>query len=81
MENQETFTIKTNDLRALLIEAKYAVELAKDLAEEIGEDETASGGIGYRAGRIFSILDAVYDDLYDAIEDHAPYVDEQLDNN
>jgi hypothetical protein len=83
MENQESITIKTNDLRALLIEAKYSVEIAKDLAEEIGEDETASGSVGYRAGEIFARLDLAYDKLYDALEEHLPYIDEEIekDNN
>lgn len=81
MENQDSITIKTNDLRSLLIDAKYAVEMAKDLAEEIGEDETTSGSVGYRAGQIYSKLDDVYEKLEDALVEHVPYVDEQLDNN
>jgi hypothetical protein len=75
MENQDSITITTNELRSLLINAKYAVELAKDLAEEIGEDETASGSVGYRAGQIYSKLDDVYEKLEDALVDHLPYVD------
>jgi hypothetical protein len=81
MENQKTITIKTNDLRDLLTDARYAVELAKDLAEEIGEDDTTSGSVGYRAGQIFSILDNVYEKLDDAIVNHVLYVDEELENN
>lgn len=75
MENQETITIKTNELRSLLIDVRYAVETAKDLAEEIGEDDTTSGSVGYRAGQIYSKLDLAYDKLYDAVEDHVPYLD------
>ncbi len=74
MENQETITITTNELRTLLIDAKYAVELAKDLAEEIGHDTTASGSVGYKAGEIFTRLDLAYDKLHDAVEDHVPYI-------
>ncbi len=81
MENQETITITTNELRTLLIDAKYAVELAKDLAEEIGHDTTASGSVGYKAGEIFARLDLAYDKLYDAVEDHIPYIDEISENN
>jgi hypothetical protein len=76
MENQETITITTNELRSLLIDSKYAVELAKDLAEEIGEDQSSSGIVGYKAGQIFRLLDGAYDKLYDAVEDHVPYIDE-----
>jgi hypothetical protein len=75
MENQETITITTNKLRGLLIDAKYAVETAKDLAEEIGKDVTTSGSVGYKAGEIYARLDSAYDKLYDAVEDHVPYLD------
>lgn len=81
MENQETITIATNELRTLLIDAKYAVETAKDLAEEIGHDTTASGSVGYKAGEIFARLDLAYDKLYDALEEHVPYIDETSENN
>ena len=81
MENQETITIATNELRTLLIDAKYAVELGKDLAEEIGHDTTASGSVGYKAGEIFARLDLAYDKLYDALEEHVPYIDEISENN
>jgi hypothetical protein len=81
MENQETITIATNELRTLLIDAKYAVETAKDLAEEIGHDTTASGSVGYKAGEIFARLDLAYDKLYDALEEHVPYIDEISENN
>ncbi len=75
MENQESITIKTNELRSLLVDARYAVETAKDLAEEIGEDDTTSGSVGYRAGQIYSKLEDAYDKLYDAVEEHVPYLD------
>lgn len=81
MENQETITITTNELRSLLIDARYSVELAKDLAEEIGKDVTTSGSVGYKAGEIFARLDSAYDKLYDAIEEHVPYIDEISENN
>jgi hypothetical protein len=81
MENQETITIATNELRTLLIDAKYAVELGKDLAEEIGEDDTASGSVGYKAGQVYRLLDDAYDKLYDALEEHVPYIDEISENN
>jgi hypothetical protein len=81
MKNQESITINTNDLRSLLIDAKYAVELAKDFAEDIGDDESSSGTVGYKAGQIFRLLDSAYDKLYDALEEHVHYIDEQLDNN
>jgi hypothetical protein len=81
MENQETITIATNELRTLLIDAKYAVELGKDLAEEIGEDDTASGSVGYKAGQVYRLLDDAYDKLYDALEEHVPYIDETSENN
>jgi hypothetical protein len=76
MENQDSITIKTNDLRSLLINVKYAIELSKDLAEEIGEDETTSGSVGYKAGQMYRLLDDAYDKIYDAVEDHVPYIDE-----
>lgn len=75
MANQETITITTNELRSLLIDAKYSVELAKDLAEEIGEDETISGGVGYKAGQIYRLLDDAFDKLYDTLEEHVPFID------
>jgi hypothetical protein len=81
MENQETITIKTNELRTLLIDARYSVELAKDFAEDIGDDESSSGTVGYKAGQIFRLLDSAYDKLYDAIEDHVPYVDVERDED
>ena len=81
MENQETITITNNELRSLLIDARFAVETAKDLAEEIGHDTTASGSVGYKAGEIFARLDLAYDKLYDAVEDHIPYIDEISENN
>ena len=81
MENQDSITITTNELRSLLIDAKYSVELAKDLAEEIGKDQTASGSVGYRAGEIYARLDSAYDKLYDAVEEHVPYIDETSENN
>jgi hypothetical protein len=81
MENQETITITTNELRSLLIDARYAVELAKDFVEDIGNDESSSGTVGYKAGQIFRLLDSAYDKLYDAIEDHVPYVDVERDED
>jgi hypothetical protein len=75
MANQETITITTNELRSLLIDAKYSVELAKDLIEEIGEDETISGGVGYKAGQIYRLLDNAFDKLYDTLEEHVPFID------
>ena len=75
MENQETITIATNELRTLLIDARYAVETAKDLAEEIGEDDTASGSVGYKAGQVYRLLDDAHDKLYDVLEEHVPYLD------
>jgi hypothetical protein len=81
MENQDSITITTNELRTLLIDAKYAVELGKDLAEEIGEDDTASGSVGYKAGQVYRLLDDAYDKLYDALEEHVPYIDEISENN
>ena len=81
MENQETITIATNDLRTLLIDARYAIETAKDLAEEIGKDVTASGSVGYRAGEIYARLDSAYDKLYDALEEHVHYIDDISENN
>jgi hypothetical protein len=81
MENQDSITITTNELRTLLIDAKYAVELGKDLAEEIGEDDTASGSVGYKAGQVYRLLDDAYDKLYDALEEHVPYIDETSENN
>jgi hypothetical protein len=76
MKNQETITITTNELRTLLIDAKYSVELAKDFAEDIGNDESSSGTVGYKAGQIFRLLDSAYDKLYDALEEHVHYIDE-----
>jgi hypothetical protein len=81
MESSQTITITTNELRSLLIDARFAVETAKDLAEEIGHDTTASGSVGYKAGEIFARLDLAYDKLYDAVEDHIPYIDEISENN
>ena len=75
MENQKSITITTNELRSLLIDAKYGVELAKDLAEEIGEDDTASGSVGYKAGQVYRLLDDAHDKLYDILEEHVPYLD------
>ena len=74
MENQETITITTNELRSLLIDAKYSVETAKDLAEEIGKDVTTSGSVGYKAGQIYLLLDNAYDKLYDTLQDHVHYL-------
>ena len=81
MENQETITIATNELRTLLIDAKYSVELAKDFAEDIGDDESSSGTVGYKAGQIFRLLDSAYDKLYDALEDHVHFIDEISEKN
>ena len=75
MANQETITITTNELRSLLIDAKYSVELAKDFAEDIGDDETISGGVGYKAGQIYRLLDNAFDKLYDTLEEHVPFID------
>jgi hypothetical protein len=81
MENQDSITITTNELRTLLIDARYSVELAKDFAEDIGDDDTTSGSVGYKAGQIFRLLDSAYDKLYDALEEHVHYVDEISENN
>ena len=81
MENQETITITTNELRLLLIDAKFAVEQSKELIEEIGEDETITGGVGYKAGQIYRLLDDAHSKLYDTLEEHVPYINEELENN
>ncbi len=68
-------------MQTLLIDARYSVELAKDFAEDIGDDDTTSGSVGYKAGQIFRLLDSAYDKLYDALEEHVHYVDEISENN